>query len=412
MRKFIGVLLVVGLLGGVALADTTLSVVSRVFSPPEEQKFIREQIIPLFEAENPGVKVDFEILTDSEMLDKLVAQKQAGNTTIDVLITYVSNFKRLVEAGVVADLTDLMDVVAPNRTLSAGFLKQGQFDGKQYFIPFAGDDYVLIVNRKALDYMPAGVSLNTLTYEDLIAWLKNIYDATGMKAFALPGVRMGLLTYIVGSSILAYGGCFPDVSSEAAQAAWDMWYRLYPYINDNWVTYKMVNDPMLREETWIAITHVARAGMVYLSDPTKFTLGPVPLGPVDRGSVAGNNSLAMAKYAPHKDLALKFIEFMTRPEIQAKIAQGVSFNPAVAEAVNFIPPGPARDIIEAANIGMSGRVAFIPGPTAEGGDWGVVKQVFEDAFYYICARGKGVDPQYLELQQSIIDQQYIEPPCK
>ena len=412
MRKLFAFFLIASLVGGAVLAETTLSVVSRVFSPPEEQKFIREEIIPLFEAENPGVKVDFEILTDSEMLDKLVAQKQAGNTTIDVLISYVSNFARLVEAGVVADLTDEMDVVAPDRTLSAGFLAQGQFDGKQYFIPFAGDDYVLVINRAALDYLPAGVALDSLTYEDLIAWLKNIYDATGMKAFALPGVRMGLLTYIVGSTILAYGGCFPELNSDAAQQAWDVWYRMYPYINDNWVTYKMVNDAMLREETWIAITHVARAGMVYLSDPTKFTLAPIPFGSVDRGSVAGNNSLALAEYAPNRELGLKFIEFMTRPEIQAKIAQGVSFNPAVAEAVKYIPPGPARDIIEVANIGMSGRVAFIPGPTAEGGDWGVVKQVFEDAFYYICARGKGVDPTYLDMQQNIINMQYLEPPCK
>lgn len=411
MRKYLTVFLGLALLSLPLWADTTLSVVSRVFSPPEEQRFIREQIIPLFEAENPGVTVDFEILSDSEMLDKLVAQKQAGNVTIDVLVTYVSNFARLVEAGVVADLTDELDVVAPDRTLSAGFLAQGQFDGKQYFIPFAGDDYCLVINRAALEYLPAGVSLQEITYEDLVAWLANIHEATGMKAFALPGVRMGLLTYIVGSTILAYGGCFPDVNSPAAQEAWEVWTRIYPYVNDNWVTYKMVNDAMLREETWIAITHVARAGMVYLSDPTKFTLAPVPFGSVDRGSVAGNNSLALAEGAPNRDLALKFIEFMTRPEIQAKIAQGVSFNPAVAEAVNYIPPGPARDIIEVANIGMSGRVAFIPGPTAEGGDWGVVKQVFEDAFYYICARGKGVDPVYLDMQQQIINMQYITPPC-
>mgnify|MGYP000480617943 FL=1 len=411
MRKYVAVLLGLALFTLPLWADTTLSVVSRVFSPPEEQRFIREEIIPLFEAENPGVTVDFEILTDSEMLDKLVAQKAAGNVTIDVLITYVSNFERLVEAGVVADLTAELDVVAPDRTLSAGFLAQGQFDGKQYFIPFAGDDYCLIINRAALDYLPAGVSLQEITYEDLVAWLANIHEATGMKAFALPGVRMGLLTYIVGSTILAYGGCFPDVNSEAAQAAWEVWTRIYPYVNDNWVTYKMVNDAMLREETWIAITHVARAGMVYLSDPSKFTLAPVPFGAVDRGSVAGNNSLALAEGAPNRELGLKFIEFMTRPEIQARIAQGVSFNPAVAEAVEFIPPGPARDIIEVANIGMTGRVAFIPGPTAEGGDWGVVKQVFEDAFYYICARGKGVDPVYLDMQQQIINMQYIEPPC-
>ncbi|HIE48461.1 TPA: sugar ABC transporter substrate-binding protein, partial [Candidatus Bipolaricaulota bacterium] len=70
MRKYLALFLIASLVAGPALAET-LSVVSRVFSPPEEQRFIRDQIIPLFEAENPGVTVDFEILTDSEMLDKL-----------------------------------------------------------------------------------------------------------------------------------------------------------------------------------------------------------------------------------------------------------------------------------------------------------------------------------------------------
>ena len=162
-------LLIIGLAFSLLITATTLAygqtlnVASRVFSPPDEQKFIREQIIPLFEKENPGVKVDFEILSDSEQLDKLTAQKQAGNTTLDVILTYVSNFANLVKADVVADLTNDMDMVAPNRTLSAGFLKQGNFDGKQYFIPFAGDDYALIINRKALDYLPEGVSLNSIT---------------------------------------------------------------------------------------------------------------------------------------------------------------------------------------------------------------------------------------------------------
>ena len=384
----------------------TLSVASRVFSPPDEQKFVREQIIPLFEQENPGVKVDFEILADSEQLDKLTAQKQAGKITIDVLLGYVSNFTNLVNAGVVADLTNDMGTIAANRTLSAGFLKQGNFDGKQYFIPFAGDDYALIINRKALDYLPDGASLSTLTYDQLVAWAKNIYDETGNKMFGVPGVRMGLLAYIVGSSTLAYGGGFPEVNSPEAQQAWGMWYSMYPYINEAWTTYKSVIDPMLREEIWLAITHIARAGQVYLSDPSKFTLAPVPLGPVARGSVAGNNSIAVVAGAPHEALALKFVEFMTRPSIQAKIAENLSFIPAVKEAVDLVPPGPARDILATGNAGMTGKVAFIPGPTAPGGDWGVVKQAYEDAFYYICGRNKGVDVKYLNMQQSIIDAQY------
>ncbi|HDJ30180.1 MAG TPA: extracellular solute-binding protein [Candidatus Acetothermia bacterium] len=405
-------LLIIGLAFSLLITATTLAygqtlnVASRVFSPPDEQKFIREQIIPLFEKENPGVKVDFEILSDSEQLDKLTAQKQAGNTTLDVILTYVSNFANLVKADVVADLTNDMDTVAPNRTLSAGFLKQGNFDGKQYFIPFAGDDYALIINRKALDYLPEGVSLNSITYDQLVAWAKNIYDKTGNKMFAVPGVRMGLLTYIVGSSVLAYGGGFPDVNSPEAQKAWEMWHSMYPYINDAWTTYKSVIDPMLREEVWLAITHIARAGQVYLADPSKFTLAPVPYGPVDRGSVAGNNSIAVVKDAPHPALARKFVEFMTRPEIQAKIAENLSFIPAVKEAVDRMPPGPSRDIIATGNAGMSGIVAFIPGPTAPGGDWGVVKQAYEDSFYYICARNKGVDVNFLNMQQSVIDAQY------
>ena len=92
----------------------------------------------------------------------------------------------------------------------------------------------------------------------------------------------------------------------------------------------------MREESWLTVFHNARAGQVYASNATQFTLAPGARGPAGIGTIAGVSGYAIMKDAPNYDLAVEFLEYLTRPDIQVKIAKGTGgFIPPVQEAMDI-----------------------------------------------------------------------------
>ena len=57
---------------------------------------------------------------------------------------------------------------------------------KQYYIPWMQATYVMAVNKKALQYLPAGANVDALTYAQLAEWGKNITNATKEKKIGFP----------------------------------------------------------------------------------------------------------------------------------------------------------------------------------------------------------------------------------
>ena len=53
--------------------------------------------------------------------------------------------------------------------------------------------YVMAANKQALEYLPEGADLNALTYDQLIAWVKTMAEATGSPKFGFPAGPKGLM---------------------------------------------------------------------------------------------------------------------------------------------------------------------------------------------------------------------------
>jgi len=376
-------------------------VISSAFSKPDEQKYIRDTIIPEFEKKYK-VKVRFYILSPEDAFDKLRIQKKAGKVTTDVLIAYVSKFADFAQEGLVSDVSSICKE-SKGRTYATGFLNLGKIKGTQYFVPLLGDSYLLVANRKSLKYLPKGKDIRNLSWQDLVDWNAQIKKGTGTGKFALPGARGNLLVYIIGCSILSYGGKFPDVASENAMQAWQVFNSLKEYVNPSFSSYKEIVSPLKREETWLGITHSARANQVYLSDTQKYILAPVPYGPAGRGCIIGSYGLAVVKGTPRAKSAKQFIRFITSPEIMSQIAQGTGFTPAVKEALQFIEVNnPQYKVIEESlKIFDSKKVSYIP-PARK---WGRVKATFEDVYYQMIMGQGRVDKNFLEAKQKVIDEE-------
>ena len=263
----------------------------------------------------------------------------------------------------------------------------------------------LLANNNALPYVPDGVDINAITWEQYAQWAVNIAEGEGEGKVCITGIPMKSWVYQFGGSALSYGAGFPDANSEAAASAWGIWETIgkaggfMPTV----LNIDSCVDPMMREESWLTVFHNARAGQVYDSNPTQFTLAPAPGGPAGIGSIAGVSGYAILKGAPNYDLAVKFLEYLTRPDIQVKIAKGTGgFIPPVLEAMDYLGDEAIDEVINMAVLVLEqGVVSGVPGYLYQ--DWGAVKQCFDDVFEDTILAGADVTQERLDEAQACID---------
>ena len=400
---FISILLVVVLSGFVlAAGGEVLSFSSRLWSPPAEQEFIIEYVIKPFEKEN-NCTVNFQILDDIKLLERAELQLKTDHPTMDIVCAYVANMPEWIENGYIEDLTSYVKSW-DDRTFSPTFEYGTNVGGKQYFIPVGADVYLTIANKKALEYLPSGADLDKLTWEDFAKWSNAIAKGEGEGKTVVTGIPMKSLVYQFGAISLSYGATFPDINTPGAIKAWEILVSMKDDFIPAVLNVDNCVDPMKREEAWLSWMHCARAGQVYSANPANFVVAPVPEGPAGIGSIAGVSGYGILKNAPHFELAIKFLEYITRPDMQVKIAKGTGgFIPPVEEALNYLGDDPEDEVVAKAVMVLSkGNVSGIPGGDFQ--DWGAVKKVFDDVFVEMVLNGDGtVDEARLNQAKAELD---------
>ncbi len=378
---------------------TSLIVSSRLWSPASEQKFLIDEIFPQFEAENNCI-VKFEILGDDMLLKRAKMQSATGRVTVDVVIAHSGKMNEWITGGYI----EALPVTEwPGRTFSAAFLDSITSGGKTYFAPVGGDVYLLLANNKALKYLPAGADVQDITWAQYVDWAVAIAEGEGEGKCAVTGVPMKSLIYMYGGMFLSFGGEFPVVNSPGAIEAWKLLTKMQHAYSPTVMTYDNVTMPMKSGETWLTVAHMARMGEAYRSNPSGYVLAPAPRGPKGIGSIAGVSGFAVLIGAEHRDLALKFIEFMTRPDIAVEVARGTGgFLPPIDEAIAVLGDTPTDEVIKkGVMVLQNGVVSGLP--VSDYTSWGAVKQVYDDIFKEMIIE-KGV------FDQAIVDagQQRLE----
>jgi multiple sugar transport system substrate-binding protein len=371
----------------------TLAFASRLFSPPREQEFLINEIIKPFEEEH-GVTVNFQILDDDTLFDRATVQVETDHITTDIIAAHNGKMPDWLDAGYVEDLTDII-AGWDDRHFSETFSTDTNRDGRQYFIPVGADVYLLLANEKAMPYLPDGADIDALTWEQYAQWAIDMAAGEGEGKVCITGIPSKSWVYQFGGSALSYGAGFPDINSPEAAEAWQIWADIGA--GDGFVpTVLNVDscvDPMMREEAWLTVFHNARAGQVYSSNETQFTLAPAPSGPTGIGSIAGVSGYAIPIGAPNRELAIAFLEYITRPDIQVKLAKGTGgFIPPVDEARDYLGDEAIDEVINKAVLVLNnGVVSGVPGYLYQ--DWGAVKEVFDNVFKDMVLNGDGTVDQ-------------------
>jgi multiple sugar transport system substrate-binding protein len=387
----------------VEVAPKTLVFSSRLFSPPREQEYFINEIIKPFEEEH-GVTVNFQIIDDDTLLQRAQVQQETNHVTTDIIVSHNGKMPDWLDNGWVEDLTTHVEGW-DDRHFSPAFEQDTNRDGKQYFLPVGADVYLLLANNKALPYLPDGVDLDTITWDQYADWAVAVAEGEGEGKVCITGIPSKSWVYMFGGTGLSYGASFPDVNSEGAMEAWKVWEKIG---KANGFVPSVLNidscvDPMQREESWLTVFHNARAGQVYASNETQFTLAPAPTGPVGTGSIAGVSGYGIMKGSANYDLAVTFLEYLTRPDIQVKIAKGTGgFIPPVQEAMEYLGDEAIDEVINKAVLVLeNGVVSGVPASLYQ--DWGAVKKCYDDVFEDTILAGGDVTQERLDEAQACID---------
>jgi multiple sugar transport system substrate-binding protein len=353
-------------------------------APVEETKAMREQVLAGFDGQ-----ADFQPQDPGPFVTRIEAEIAAGSGSIGViggLHGELSNYTN--------HLVDLSDVDLSGINVSKAFMELGKLGtDEQKYLPWMQANYVMAANKQALQYLPEGADINALTYDQLIAWAKDVAEQTGSPKFGFPAGPKGLShRFFQGFLLPSYThSTVTKFRSDEAVAGWEKFKELWQYTNPASTTYNFMQEPLLAGDVWIAFDHVARLAQAFDQKPDDFVAFPAPAGPEGRGFMPVLAGLAIPDSAPDKDAAKKLIAYMMQPATQAATLKATTFFPVTdAKLPDDMPP--SAKALGGAITTMTSADDALPAllPVGLGELGGQFNQVYIDTFQRIVLGNQDV----------------------
>jgi multiple sugar transport system substrate-binding protein len=384
-----------------AAASGSVTFFSNQFKPIEEQGKMQDIVL-----KNSPVKVDYIPEDPGPFNDRITAEQKTNKVTVSLLGGLHGDFESYVKAGYLEDLTPVAQKLA-DRGFPQEFSQlahYGQPD-KTYYIPWMQATYVLAINKKALQYKPAGVDENALTYQQLRDWGAAIQAGTNKRMIGFPAGPKGLLhRFFQGYLYPSYTGSSGVVAFKTPEAAtmWQEFKDTWQYVNPQSTNYEYMQEPLASEEVWIAWDHVARLINVANDRPNDFVLVPAPSGPKGRGFMPVLAGMAIPKGAPNRAGAEAIIDYLTQPAQQSAMAANLAFFPVTnAQIPQDVGAGIKleTDAVQKQSSAKDALVSLLPvGLATKAGDF---NNVYLESFQRIVLKNEPIQ-QVLEDRAKVL----------
>jgi multiple sugar transport system substrate-binding protein len=203
-------------LAGRAWADD-LVFLSTQLRPIEEAQKVREVILK-------GAPAPVTYVTEDPpaLPVRIKAEQQGGKHTISLIGALHGELQPLLTLDALTPLDDLAATLK-GRGVPDDVMKLGQLGtGHQMYIPWMQATYIMVANKQALPFLPAGADINALTYDQLRAWGTAIQEKTGKRLVGFPAGPKGLMHRFF--EVFLYpshtGGVVVPFRSPEAEAMW------------------------------------------------------------------------------------------------------------------------------------------------------------------------------------------------
>lgn len=400
--------------GGVSTSGAggagSITLMSNQFSPVEEKQRFETILKDKVTAE----KVGFNQVDTGIFASTLQSQVDAGKVRISIAGALHGDLSP--HAARLTDLDDLLGQLG-DRGFPAELTELAKLGGgTTKYIPWMQASYVLAVNKKALQWLPSGVDVQKLTYDQFLSWMTAARQGNGGKpVFGLPAGVKGLYhRFFQGFLLPSFtGGQITTFRSAGAVTAWTYMKELWASTATASTTYDSLQEPLQRGEVLVGFDHVARLVAAPADKPGDWLMVPAPSGPQGLGYMLVLAGLAIPKGAPELDKAKDAIKTLTTPGVQVEVLRQNAFFPVTNAKVPTDLPAAialANGAISAQR-DASNAILSLP-PVGVGTRDGEVAQIFKNCFKEICLDGKPVkqvlDAQATQLN-AIMDQ--LKVPC-
>jgi ABC-type glycerol-3-phosphate transport system substrate-binding protein len=299
----------------------------------------QQAAVDRFEKENPGIKVEVTTVPYPEYQQRLLTAVQGGNApdvaTLDQI--WVGAFAK---AGAVLPLDDLAKTagIKPD-TFFKGAWDSANYDGKLWGIPFNVDVWSFTYYNNKL-FQDAGVDPQTLSTWDGFKAAAEKLTGNGKYGIGLFAGKGEDTVVVLDSYIFSNGGKVLNddgscaLTSPEAVGALKYLQTLVPYApaglnnaNSGNMRELFLNQS-LATEFWPALEQPT---LQKSSLDWDFIPGTAPEGKTPVGTYGGWN-LAIFASSQHQDAAWKFIQFLTREDVNGDVVDLIPANVKAAQA--------------------------------------------------------------------------------
>jgi multiple sugar transport system substrate-binding protein len=346
-----------------------------------------------FEAANPGIDIQFEVVPWDVLLQKLTTDIASG-TNADLSIIGTRWLIDFVQQDVAEPLDGYITPEFKGRFIET-FLSPSVLEGNTYGLPIAASARAMYYNKELFE--KAGITEPPKTWDDVKAAAEKIKALGGESyGFGLQGKEIETDVYFY-YAMWSFGGEIiePDGTSGLDAEAAITAAKLYKSMIDGGLTQPGVTS-YSREDVQNLFKQ-GKVGMMmtapFLSNQIKeeapdlkYGVTAIPAGPTgDRGTYGVTDSIIMFKNSQNKDEAWKFLDFLFTTDMRAKFTMGEGFLPVNKEVAAMEHFQTNADLKEFTALLPDARFApVIPG-------WEEVAQITSDAIQKIYL-GEG-DPE-------------------
>lgn len=349
-----------GVIAGAAQAQDTITL--RFWDNQQTESGLsqfQQEAVERFEEENPGIEVEVTTIPYPEYQQRLLTAVQGGNapdvSTLDQI--WMAAFA---EAGAIVPLDDLAaEAGITAETFFPGAWESANYNDRLWGVPFNVDVWFFSFYNADL-FEEAGIDpASTTTWEGLRAAAEQLAGdgQYGVGLFAHRGedttVVLDSFIFSNGGRVLNDDGSCALTEPEAVEAL-EYLASLAAYAPQGILNAssgdmrELFLNGSLAMEFWPALEQPTLQNSDLNWD---FVVGHAPEGKTPVGTYGGWN-LAMYESSPNKDAAWKFIQFMTREDVNGDVVDLIPANVAAAEAfLNENRRGPDR-IMEHLNNAM------------------------------------------------------------
>ncbi|MGW0839166.1 extracellular solute-binding protein [Streptomyces sp. NPDC002787] len=286
-------------------------------------------LVKEFEAANKDIKVKYVNVPFDQAQNKFDTAAGASGAP-DVLRSEVGWTPAFAKKGFFAPL-DGTEALADQDKFQPSLIKQAQYDGKTYGVPFVTDTLALVYNKELFE--KAGVEAPK-TWDDLKKAAATIKDKTGVDGYwgSTQAYYAQSFLYGDGTDTVDVAAKKITVNSAEAKKAYGTWLDLfdgkglhkadttadaYAHIQDAFVNGKVAS---IIQGPW-EITNFYKGSA--FKDKANLGIATVPAGSTGKpGAPTGGHNLSV--YAgsdkAHQEASLKFVNFMTSAKSQETIA--------------------------------------------------------------------------------------------